>query len=66
MPINWTADEFEKHTGRIPENDDLDRCNCPDAGKIGHWACGICKEHNTPVFMCDICFPKSHKGLQRL
>jgi hypothetical protein len=47
--------KFKEMTGREPENDDLDRCNCPKAGTKGHSACGICK-HNLPVFECNDCF----------
>jgi hypothetical protein len=46
-----TAGQFKEATGREPEQDDLDRCNCPLAGKIGHWFCGWDSEANLPVFM---------------
>jgi hypothetical protein len=39
--------------GRPPENDDLDRVNCSEAGKLGHRLCGICKRHRLPMFCCD-------------
>lgn len=55
MTKNWTADEFFNATGHLPQQDDLERCNCPDAGKPGHTACGTC-EHGLPVFMCSPCF----------
>lgn len=35
-----TYEQFEKATGFPPENDDLERVNCPEAGKLGHWSCG--------------------------
>lgn len=38
------AIEFEKKTGYKPENDDLDRVNCEDVGKIGHQQCGWCEK----------------------
>lgn len=47
-----TAEYFKEKVGREPEDDDLDRCNCPDAGKVGHLMCGWCRAHNSPVFMC--------------
>lgn len=45
-----TAEHFEKRTGRRPENDDLDRSNCPDAGEIGHYCCGWNERADMPVF----------------
>lgn len=63
----WTREDFVKHTGHSPEQDDLERANCSDAGKLGHLNCGICKEHKKPVFMCSVCFSKSMKpDFQRL
>lgn len=47
-----TAIQFKNATGYDPENDDLERCNCPDAGKTGHNSCGWCQIHNVPVFQC--------------
>lgn len=35
-----TSEYYQKHVGVAPINDDIDRCNCPDAGKIGHSSCG--------------------------
>jgi hypothetical protein len=46
-----TAEQFVQATGREPEMDDLDRCNCPLAGQLGHWFCGWDAEANLPVFM---------------
>lgn len=57
------AEEFFKMTGRQPIQDDLERCNCPKAGDLGHFSCGICKEHNLPVFQCPTCF--SNPSAQR-
>ena len=50
-----TAERFEAATGYPPESDDLERCNCPDEGKDGHWGCGWCERHNLPQFRCS-CF----------
>ena len=47
-----TAEQFEKAVGRPPENDDLDRCNCPNEGEFAHFACGWCKECQQPRFIC--------------
>ena len=44
--------EFLERFGYIPEHDDLDRVNCNKVGEIGHWACGICPNHNKPRFEC--------------
>ena len=49
MPI--TAQQFEQATGHAPERDDLERCNCPQAGTVGHWQCGWDETANLPVFM---------------
>ena len=46
------AKEFEKATGRKPEQDDLERVNCPDSGDIGHLSCGWCDLHQGPMFEC--------------
>lgn len=46
-----TAEQFEKATGVPPINDDLERANCPDAGKVGHTGCGWDHEHNLPNTM---------------
>lgn len=54
------AKEFERLVGHAPENDDLDRVNCPKAGSIGHWHCGWCLVHNKPHFMCG-CLNKSQQ-----
>lgn len=45
-----TEDHFRKATGRDPVNDDLDRSNCPDAGKIGHWQCGWDYAADRPIY----------------
>lgn len=50
-----TAARFKQATGYTPQRDDLERCNCKDAGQVGHWSCGWC-EHDKPVFMCQPCF----------
>lgn len=47
-----TAELFELATGTVPAQDDLQRCNCPEAGKIGHEQCGWCLTCNKPRFMC--------------
>lgn len=53
-----TADLFRLTTGTEPTQDDLERCNCKDAGKPGHWDCGWCNECNKPFFMCPHSAPR--------
>lgn len=55
------AAKFKEMTGEDPENDDLDRCNCSQAGQPGHLLCGVC-EHNRPTFACHLCALKRIKG----
>ena len=47
-----TREQFVGAVGREPESDDLDRCNCEQAGAAGHFQCGWCEEHDTPRFAC--------------
>ena len=49
-----TAEYFEKATGHKPIQDDLERCNCPDAGKDGHENCGWNFGMNKPKFMSGV------------
>ena len=56
----FTEKEFIEMVGSAPEQDDLERLNCPDAGKIGHSSCGYCVTNNRPKFMghcikCEKC-----------
>ena len=46
-----TAEKFEESVGSKPENDDLDRCNCTEAGNMGHLQCGWDDERDMPVFI---------------
>jgi len=50
-----TRSQFIAATGRSPDDDDLDRCNCPLAGKHGHAHCGWNYERNLPKFMDGWC-----------
>jgi len=47
-----TASEFLRLFGRRPEQDDLERINCPNAGQTRHWHCGVCPECNKPRWEC--------------
>ena len=46
-----TEEYFKEAVGSAPEQDDLDRCNCERAGKVGHFDCGWNTAHNKPNFM---------------
>jgi len=46
-----TAEEFRAAVGRMPEQDDLDRCNCDSVGDVGHTACGWNEEKNLPNWL---------------
>jgi hypothetical protein len=47
-----TREMFFNAVGCDPIQDDLDRCNCHQAGKLGHWSCGWCESCNCPVLKC--------------
>lgn len=46
-----SAQKFMQATGHLPENDDLDRCNCLLAGSVGHMSCGWDWDADKPMFM---------------
>lgn len=46
-----TAEQFKQATGHEPEQDDLERSNCPLAGQIAHSCCGWDHGLNLPVFI---------------
>lgn len=48
IPPLITADVYKQATGNEPIQDDLERANCPQAGAIGHSACGWCVKNNIP------------------
>jgi hypothetical protein len=43
---------FFQATGRLPQDDDLQRCNCKKAGEPMHLSCGWCDKHGVPIFEC--------------
>jgi hypothetical protein len=49
-PLVITAKMFYEAVGRPPTDDDLERCNCPNAGKFRHRSCGWNKRENKPVY----------------
>lgn len=53
-PKGWriTKDMFIQKVGHPPENDDLIRVNCPEAGNVGHYQCGWCPTCDKPRFVC--------------
>lgn len=46
------AKNFRLKTGRAPEQDDLQRVNCLQAGEVGHNDCGWCSICDHPKFEC--------------
>lgn len=46
-----TAEQFKQATGHEPQDDDLERSNCPLAGRMAHSCCGWDNELNLPVFI---------------
>lgn len=47
-----TKEQFKAATGNDPILDDLERCNCPQVGQIGHYYCGWCEKCDKPRFLC--------------
>lgn len=43
---------FTEATGAAPENDDLERANCDQAGALAHYWCGWCPICNRPRVQC--------------
>lgn len=56
-----TREKFIAATGAPPVGDDLERCNCPEAGKPGHLTCGWNVEHDKPQFWFGPRFPVSEE-----
>lgn len=52
VPDVITEEYFREKVGRKPEEDDLERCNCVQAGMIGHYECGWCPKCDLPRFEC--------------
>lgn len=61
MDIN--EEVFLKATGHKPENDDLDRCNCKEAGKLGHDWCGWSRMVNRPNFHLPYAFVQAERRI---
>jgi len=49
-----TSEYFHEKTGHPPTNDDLERANCPDQGKVGHTNCGWCSFCDMPRTACAL------------
>lgn len=45
-----TAKKFKAATGVDPDQDDLERCNCREAGSLLHQFCGWDHARNLPNF----------------
>lgn len=43
---------FKEQVGREPVDDELERCNCQEVGRVGHQLCGWCMDHKIPRFVC--------------
>ena len=48
-----TREEFIMVVVCEPEQDDLERANCPLEGLPGHWQCGICSACKRPRIYCS-------------
>ena len=49
---NWiTRTRYLEATGCEPTHDDIERANCPEAGRLGHFACGWNHAMNLPYTM---------------
>lgn len=55
------ASEYRWLFGHEPGGDDLQRVCCRDAGRVGHWFCGVCLQHAAPRFMCGCVAQKGEK-----
>ena len=56
--MKMTAEEYLAKVGIEPIQDDLERVNCEDVGKMGHDSCGWCCHHDQPRFMCGCSIKK--------
>jgi hypothetical protein len=65
-PKRITAKYFKEATGMKPEQDDLERCNCPKAGEITHSMCGWDWRLNLPKFWCaDVPLSSQSIGIEQ-
>ena len=53
---------FVAATGRVPQQDDLERSFCVNSGKVGHIACGWCPVHHKPRYICGDFAPRREGG----
>ena len=53
-----TEEQFKIAVGCEPEDDDMERVNCPNAGDALHTMCGWCERHNLPRFCCGCTYDK--------
>lgn len=49
--MNISQKMYIEATGELPQDDDLERSNCPKAGQVGHEMCGWNYAANLPCFM---------------
>lgn len=45
------AATFKRAVGRAPQDDDLERANCPKAGALGHIGCGWNTRADKPAWI---------------
>jgi hypothetical protein len=45
-------DQYLERFKSMPNQDDLTRVNCAEAGTFGHGFCGLCAQHDLPRFFC--------------
>lgn len=55
--VEITAEQFRQMTGHDPEQDDLERVNCPQVGQPRHSQCGVCPTHEKPRIYCGCLAP---------
>ena len=46
-----TTEHFERSTGHAPQDDDMERANCPHAGEATHTMCGWDYLRDMPKFI---------------
>lgn len=50
LPHPMTVHEFEQHTGRKPQQDDMERVNCQTVGQPSHQCCGWNHRSKRPFY----------------
>jgi hypothetical protein len=58
--MSITREKFIERMGHEPIDDNLERCNCPCAGEVGHYCCGWDEEADLPEFVTGRCAKKRY------